>query len=231
MIEGAGVGMTFVKIDAQRRWHMSGRIWLIAAFVAGVTIAFLSPTRWGAVPRLILAWDCAVILWLIAIIVVVRPGVAFLVSPTERFDVGWAVSLIMVSASVIASLVAIAHLLSGVKSLPLGEKLDHVAASFLTIALSWMALHTLYALHYVHLCIRQTDSTMCVRGLSFPETPEPTFSDFLYFSITIGATSQTSDVVVTTSMLRRRVTAHAIISFAYNTCILALTINIGASNF
>lgn len=212
---------------ARRVLRFGGRFWLVAAFVAGAVVVLASPSHWGAISRTILGWDSAVVLWLTAVLAVVRSTVRFPAQTAGRYDVGWIVSLAMMSAAVMASLGAITHLLSGVKSLPIPEKLDHIAASFFTIALSWTALHTLYALHYAHLYF-QSGSDGHAGGLAFPETPAPAFGDFLYFSITIGATSQTSDVAITSSRLRRTVTAHAVLSFAFNTGVLALTVNIGA---
>jgi hypothetical protein len=59
-------------------------------------------------------------------------------------------------------------------------------------------------------------------------TPAPTFGDFLYFSLTIGATSQTSDVVISSPAIRRAVAVHALLSFAFNTAVLAVIIKIAA---
>ena len=62
----------------------------------------------------------------------------------------------------------------------------------------------------------------------FAGETEPLFSDFVYFSVSVGATSQTSDTAVPSPRMRRIVTAHAIFAFFFNTTILALTINIAA---
>jgi uncharacterized membrane protein len=66
-------------------------------------------------------------------------------------------------------------------------------------------------------------------GLDFPDDETPDYWDFLYFATSIGAASQTSDVAIRTKALRRLVTLHAVISFFFNTAVLALVINIGAS--
>jgi uncharacterized membrane protein len=51
----------------------------------------------------------------------------------------------------------------------------------------------------------------------------------VYFSFVIGMTAQVSDVGITDRTIRRTATAHGVISFAFNTALLALTINIAAS--
>jgi len=72
------------------------------------------------------------------------------------------------------------------------------------------------------------------RGLAFPESPkgfEPDHTDFLYFSFTIAVTAQTSDVGVTTRSMRRLVLSQSVLSFIFNTTILAFSINAAASFF
>lgn len=69
---------------------------------------------------------------------------------------------------------------------------------------------------------------------NFPATARTagrTTLTFLYFSVTIAVASQTSDVGVSTPALRRLVLLQSVLSFAFNTAILALTINIVASVF
>ena len=70
--------------------------------------------------------------------------------------------------------------------------------------------------------------TRVVRGLAFPHEDAPDYGDFLYFSFTIGAASQTSDVTILSRRMRRLVLAHTILAFLFNTTILALAINVGA---
>jgi uncharacterized membrane protein len=63
------------------------------------------------------------------------------------------------------------------------------------------------------------------RGLQFPGEEAPDYWDFLYFSMTIGMTFQVSDVTISAKAIRRLVLVHALISFLFNTVIIALTIN------
>jgi uncharacterized membrane protein len=95
----------------------------------------------------------------------------------------------------------------------------------MTIALSWAFIHTIFALHYAHEFYAQTRGG----GLAFPGEGEPDYWDFLYFSLVIGMTSQVSDVAVTAKPMRRIVAAHGVVSFVFNTTLLALAVNIAAS--
>ena len=92
-----------------------------------------------------------------------------------------------------------------------------------TLSLAWLFSNTVYALHYAHLAYAGKDKC---QGLSFPETDEPLYWDFLYFAFTIGMTFQTSDVSIKDQSLRRVVTLHSLAAFAFNIGVLAFTINV-----
>ena len=97
-----------------------------------------------------------------------------------------------------------------------------------TIALSWAAVHTIFALHYAHEFYRGAKPG----GLQFPSGDQhehPDYWDFVYFSFVIGMTAQVSDVGITDKTIRRTATAHGIISFIFNTALVALMVNIAAS--
>jgi len=74
----------------------------------------------------------------------------------------------------------------------------------------------------------KTLSECKAQGLDFPGEMEPDYWDFLYFSFVIGMTSQVSDVNVTSRTMRRLSLMHGVLSFFFNTSILAMTINIVA---
>jgi uncharacterized membrane protein len=86
-----------------------------------------------------------------------------------------------------------------------------------------------FALHYAHDYYSPDHGSDARSGLVFPACEEPDYWDFLYFSTSIGATSQTSDISIKSRALRRLVTLHAVVAFFFNTAVLALTVNIAAS--
>ena len=65
-------------------------------------------------------------------------------------------------------------------------------------------------------------------GLEFPSEKRPDYLDFMYFSLVLGMTFQVSDVQITARKFRRLAAAHGLLSFLFNTIILALTVNIAA---
>jgi uncharacterized membrane protein len=104
----------------------------------------------------------------------------------------------------------------------------HIAMVAFTIIGSWAFTHVMFALHYAH------DYYASLRAgpdgcLIFPGTPEPDYGDFVYFAFVIGTSGQTADVSFASRRMRRVGTVHCILSFFFNTTVLALTINIAAS--
>ncbi len=108
------------------------------------------------------------------------------------------------------------------------EEQFHTIISLMGVALSWALLHTIFTLRYAHLYYGPSHSMTkeYSGGLSFPEDDKPDYLDFAYFSFVIGMTFQVSDVEISSKTIRRVVLTHSIISFIFNTIIVALTISI-----
>jgi uncharacterized membrane protein len=68
-------------------------------------------------------------------------------------------------------------------------------------------------------------------GLHFPAENAPDHGDFFYFSAVIGTSGQTADVAFVSRTMRRIGAVHCILAYLFNTIVLALLINIGASMF
>ena len=105
----------------------------------------------------------------------------------------------------------------------------------ITVVLSWLFAHTIFAVHYAHDYYNDLAESR-PPGLGFPkqneeEHEDPDYWDFLYFSFVVGMTAQVSDVLVLTQRWRRVVLAHGILSFLFNTVVLALSINLLAGFF
>ena len=88
----------------------------------------------------------------------------------------------------------------------------------------------MFTLHYAH----DHYAAVC-RGqppaLLFPGDEAPGYGDFFYFAAVIGTSGQTADVSFASRPLRRIGTVHCILAYLYNTTVLALLVNIGASLF
>ncbi|MFU0507678.1 DUF1345 domain-containing protein [Pseudaminobacter sp. NGMCC 1.201702] len=105
----------------------------------------------------------------------------------------------------------------------------------ISVPLGWLTIHMMAALHYAHLYWRPETASdgkpagKPGRGLDFPGRREPNGADFLYFACVVGMTSQTSDVAITNVMLRQVTLVHSIISFFFNTVIVAAAVNVVVS--
>ncbi|HEY2350071.1 MAG TPA: DUF1345 domain-containing protein [Puia sp.] len=107
----------------------------------------------------------------------------------------------------------------------------HIGFAILSVILSWFLIHTIYAFRYTHLYYNLISDEKASQkdnkgGLIFPSDEPPDYFDFTYFSFVIGMTFQVSDIQITSKRIRRVVLLHALLSFAFNTAILALSINI-----
>jgi uncharacterized membrane protein len=92
------------------------------------------------------------------------------------------------------------------------------------VACAWCLTHTSFTMRYAHLYYRDDGSGE--GGLEFPGKLPPDDLDFAYFAFTIGTCFQTSDVCITERVIRRSVLLHGVISFAFNTAIIALALNL-----
>jgi uncharacterized membrane protein len=111
-----------------------------------------------------------------------------------------------------------------------------ITLAMLSIPLGWFTIHSLAALHYAHVywmdgdaIDAETKKKMPVGGLDFPGSKRPEGWDFLYFATVIGMTAQTADTAITTSHMRRVVLVHSILSFFFNTVIVAAVVNLAVS--
>ena len=94
-----------------------------------------------------------------------------------------------------------------------------------TLALAWAFSNMVYALHYAHLFYSEIDGGDA-GGLDFPNTKEPGYWDFVYFSFTLGMTFQTSDVEMTATGMRVTAIFQCLAAFVFNLGVLAFTINV-----
>lgn len=108
------------------------------------------------------------------------------------------------------------------------DKNLRTVATIAAIGLSWVLLHTIFTVRYAHLyhddsIVKTEDKT---GGIDFPNPEAPDYIDFAYFSFVIGMTFQVSDVTISSKTIRRYALLHSLISFVFNTIIVALTVNI-----
>ena len=201
---------------------------LAIATLVGVACVLALPANLPATTRALLAWDVGVGLYLVlALTMMLRSDLERMRRRANLEDDGAAVILTLTVIAAIASLAAILLELIDVSDLPRREVGLRLALVVITIVLSWSFIHTAFALHYAHE-FYDDDAQPCDRCLSFPGTEQPDYTDFLYFAFVIGTTSQTADVAIASRAMRRLALMHGVVSFFFNTTLLAVTINIAA---
>jgi len=202
---------------------------LLASTVVGVIVVLFVPSTHLAT-RLLSGWNTAVWLYLAqAFWIMSRKDHHHLRHTAIAQAEGAGAVLAVAITAVLASMAAIGLELATVKGTSLEHALPHVAFALVTVMGAWLLLPTLFALNYASLFYRVPEG----HGLKFPassgDKEPPVYWDFLYFSFTIAVASQTADVIICTTAMRRLVLLQSVMSFAFNTAILAFTINIAAS--
>jgi len=225
--------INFLKnLDARHRL-------ILSTMTAGLLFSLL-PTSWLLQTRALVTWNFGVLLHLALV-----GAVASSTTPDQmrrrvqsQDQKPWAI-LVLVIAAASASLFAIGSILGSTKGMPPANIPIHVGLSVVAILCSWLLTHTAFALHYAHNYYSKDDSikddpiaqSSEAGGLLFPGEDLPDYWDFLYFSLVIGMTSQVSDISIESRSLRRLALVHGVLSFIFNTAILALSINIIAGLF
>lgn len=204
----------------------------IATFV-GIAVGWFLPLSVAShsVTRLLLAWNAGTLLYVaLAVIMMLRSSHHHMRHRAQLQDDGQLVILLLVVVSTIASLAAIAGELAVVKDMHGLLRIEHVALAGMTVLSSWAFIQVMFTLHYAH----DYYHAVCrgeAAGLQFPNDEQPDYGEFFYFAAVIGTSGQTADVSFTSKSLRRIGSMHCILAYLFNTTVLALLINIGASLF
>jgi uncharacterized membrane protein len=138
-------------------------------------------------------------------------------------DPGRRLVFVVALAASLFSLFAAVVVMREIRQLPPPQVPIWTTLALVAVVLSWVVTHTAFTLRYAHLYYRRHSSSKCFQ---FPGTDAPSDLDFAYFAFTIGMCFQVSDVVVMSSRARRAVLLHAVMSFLYNTTMLALALNL-----
>lgn len=210
---------------AHRQTVRHTRIWL--GTIAGLAIFVFSPGEWPLLTRLLVAWNGGALLFLALVYIwMIRLDADHIHARYREGDATAPVLLLVITIAALASLVAIVALLATVKNVSAAQRILHVSLATLTVVVSWVIVATMFTLHYANLYY---SAKLENPPLRFPETPRPVFWDFIYFSFTIAAACQTSDVATMNVALRRVVTAQTLVSFVFNVSIVGFAVNVSAS--
>lgn len=196
---------------------------LLTAMVAGALLAAFWPTPVPWSTRLLIGWNLAVWLYVLLVgwMMLAGPGSTHVQQRARRLAEGVPVVLMLAVLGALASLAAITLELQAARQ---SHQPGYLLLTLSTVCGSWLLLPVEFALAYASIFHRPGQATP---GLQFPgDDGPPDYADFLYFSITLAATAQTSDVAISSRPMRRLVLVQTLLAFAFNTGVLALAINI-----
>ena len=200
------------------------RLWF--SVMAGCALFFALPSAWSSLSRVLVCWNGGVLLFLILLFIwMSRLTAAQICDRYIEEDESGPFILVIVVLAAMLSVVAIIEPLATIKQVSGPERAGHVALAALTLIDSWLLVPLMFTTHYADkfYSVGERD-----RPLRFPDTAMPVFWDFAYFSFTIAAACQTSDVSTTNAGIRRTVLLHTLISFLFNAAILGFAINVTA---
>lgn len=207
------------------------RVFIAAAVVVLVGIFLPPDIARHSVTRWLIAWNCGTLLYvLLATTMMIRSGTRHMQRRAQLQDDGQLILLALVVITTVASLAAIAGELAAVKDAHGLLKVLHAGLAGITVLSSWAFIQVMFTLHYAH----DYYGAVCSgrkAGLQFPDDEAPDYGDFFYFAAIIGTSGQTADVSFVSKQMRRIGSLHCILAYLFNTTVLALLINIGASMF
>jgi uncharacterized membrane protein len=192
--------------------------------LGAVVAAAVSATPLSWVAGLLVGWDCVALAYTARLAVVLRRWDAERTrSRAVSTDLDRFTADVALLATAVMSLVAVGALLTR-NSPDTAANALRIGLSLVSVAASWAMVHTLFTLRYAALYYDAPEG-----GIDFHQPARPAYRDFAYFAFTIGMSYAVSDTDVGSSVIRRAVLRHALLSYVFGTGILATTINLVAS--
>ena len=202
---------------------------LVLGLVAGVVVFLISRGYLRFASAAIAGWNA------FALVILALDWLTILTTPLRKIrelaqqqDLSRSLIFLFVVVTACAALFAVGFLVSVKKSQTGAHFVIHLLLTLSTVIFSWMLVHTVFGLRYAHAFYGDSDQPgvhQHAGGLIFPGDRLPDYFDFAYFSFVVGMTCQVSDVQITSRRMRRLTLVHSILSFGFNTFILALLIN------
>src|SRR6185312_5937380 len=205
---------------APRFLHHHLRFYSAAA--AGLGAAAFAHFAGSAIPLLI-GGDVFFLVFLGLCLVLLGEDAQTFARRADSADEGIAVVVVVILAAMLFFSAAVFEALNTKHA----ASLQPLILAGLGAPLGWLMLHSVMALHYANLHYFDDPETPAddSRDLDFPGCGDPGLWDFLYFSFVVGMTCQVSDVVVKTTVMRRAVLGHGVVSFFFNTVFIAMAVN------
>lgn len=211
--------------NAFEKLHAIHKI-IICVILAVAVYLFTDIRNISALTRIMFGWNT------FSLCMIIMTWITFRITTSSEIrkqaavqDSSRVVIFILVLISTVASFLAVLILL--ITKNKSNEAVD-IPVAITGMLLSWFLVHTTFAMRYAHIFYgdHETKQGVHAGGLKFPDEDRPDYLDFAYFSFVLGMTFQVSDIQVTSQRLRKLALLHGILSFGFNTFIVALTINV-----
>lgn len=224
-------GRRLIALPAGLTYQKVRLFGLFGSAIAAALVLVFAPPWLHATVRWVAAYDVLAIVllafdWFFAL----RNDAAHTEHRAAQEDPGRNIVMLLVILSVAAGLASAVVILGKGANVPAADRNTALAFGIAAVMLGWFLIHTTFIFRYSHLYYFDSDGDgSAQRGLQFPGTSEPDDYDFAYYSFVVGMTFQVSDVSITDPGVRSLTLLHALLSFGYNTAILALVINLASS--
>lgn len=227
--------MTTTRRRRQSRWallatHGQAQVRFLVALAVGIAVYLFAPVEdW--VTRVLAGWNAGG--WLYFALVANKMWHAEVEGIKREAGIERESRIVVLIIVILGSFFAMLALFTQLSAMKGAQGFDRslsIALSVSTIFLSWLLIHLVFAVFYAHEfhSERGGKDDALGGGLKFPDDPAPDYLDFVYFSFVVGTTAQTSDVTVTSRAMRSVVVIHGILSFFFNTAVIALAVNLAA---
>ena len=208
-------------------WHyISASIRLLIISAAGLLTFFLLSTSEALTVRLAISWVVAGSAYLFLSFIMMNSSTEDnMLSLTKKEDASAAMVLLIIILGSVVSLGTIIIILSGERSPSLSDAAWKIGLVLLTYSVSWLLVHTAFTLHYARAYYTELEKTKNP-PLLFANKLNPTYVDFLYFSMVVGMTCQTADVDIAETKMRFWVMIQGMTAFVFNATLLGIAINL-----
>jgi uncharacterized membrane protein len=215
--------MQITRLDAHHKFYIS--------FVAALIIFAISYAKISASTQFIITWTgFAFILTSLSWSTIISVHPLEMKKLAKLQDSNRTLIFVFVLSAALVCLFVVVLLLRSTQHLSGIHLTLHIVLSVAAVISSWALVHTLFVFRYAHLYYESAADGKAPdqyeEGLEFPKEKEPDYIDFAYFSFVIGMTFQVSDVEISSKRIRRLTLIHSLIAFAFNTVIVALSINV-----
>ena len=211
----------FEKINSLQRLLISIVIGLIVYLVVNIKAI-------GHLTHLMIGWDT------FSVCMIVMSWISFFITNSKQIreqskvqDSRRIITFIIVVVATFASFVTVLLLIL-TKKAGNADTTWRLSIAIAGMLLSWFLIHTIFTLRYAHIYYgdHETIPNTHAGGLEFPGDKKPEYLDFAYYSFVLGMTFQVSDVQITSKRFRKLALLHGLLSFGFNSVMIALTINL-----